>query len=133
MHYNTEVPLKKKSKLNYFAPHILRSLYLIKLNPIHNFSEKRLFTRSSKIPYLYCNKEVLIHRGNYFKQKRINMWNVGFNFGVFTWNRKLAIYKRKQKKKKTKILFMMCLRFLKSTGILNFMRYPSITLNYLCF
>ena len=95
------MPFKKKSKLNVISPQVLRSLYLIKLNPIHSFSERRIFARGSKIPRLFINKEILIYKGNSFKTKRVNQWNVGFNFGEFTWNRKLAIYKKKQQKKKT--------------------------------
>lgn len=66
------MPFKKKSKLNFISPQILRSIYLIKLNPIHSFSERRIFARSSKIPNLFTNKEILVHKGNSFKVKKIN-------------------------------------------------------------
>ena len=93
---------KKSSKLNYLSPHILRSTYLIKMNPIHHSTEKKIFSRGSKIPYVYNNCEAVIHRGNKFKTYYINPWVIGFKFGEFTWNRKIALYKAKQKKKKKK-------------------------------
>ena len=70
------------------------------MSNIHHTSEKKIFTRSSKIPKAYIGYEVIIHRGNKFKTKNINSWVVGFKFGEFTWNRKIALYKSKQKKKK---------------------------------
>jgi len=93
---------KRNSKLNYLSPQVLRSVYLIKLNPMHHFSEKRIFSRGSKIPTLYNGHELVIHRGNKYKVRYSNKWIVGFKFGEFTWNRKIALYKAKQKKKKKK-------------------------------
>ena len=52
------------------------------------------------MPRAYNGFEVVIHRGNKFRVKQINNWVIGFRFGEFTWNRKVALYKAKQKKKK---------------------------------
>lgn len=93
-------PKKKNTKLNYLSSNVIRSLYLIKLNPIHFSSEKKIFSRSSSIPAVYKNQEVLINKGKGFSAKYINTWSIGFKFGELTWNRKLALYKSKQKKKK---------------------------------
>ena len=93
---------KRSSKLNYLSPQVIRSVYLIKLNPMHHFSEKRIFSRGSKIPALYDGHELVIHRGNKYKVRYSNKWITGFKFGEFTWNRKIALYKAKQKKKKKK-------------------------------
>ena len=101
MLYNKLDCIKKKSnKLNYFSSQVIRSVYLIKLSDIHHTSEKKIFSRGSKIPRAYNNHEVVIHRGNKLKVKNINSWIIGFKFGEFTWNRKIAMYKSKQKKKK---------------------------------
>lgn len=81
---------------------LIRSIFLIKLNPIHHFSEKKIYSRNSTVPNLYINKEIVVHRGNKLKSKYLSLWGVGFKFGEFTWNRKLAMYKRKQKKSKKK-------------------------------
>ena len=100
LYYKKNTQYKKNSKLKYYSTSVIRSLYLIKLNPIHFSSEKKVYSRSSNIPNLYKNIEVNIHYGKSFKIKIFNKWNIGFKFGEFTWNRKLALYKAKQLKKK---------------------------------
>jgi ribosomal protein S19 len=103
LYYSNTHNLKKRTrKLNYIAPNVLRSIYLIALNPIHHNAEKKIYARGSCIPPLYQNQEVSIHKGKGFKIKRINRWVIGFKFGEFTWNRKIALYKAKMKKKKKK-------------------------------
>ncbi len=90
----------KKLKLNYFSPKIWRIMYLIKTNSVHHTSEKRIRTRSSVIPVTFLNYEVIIHAGNKWTTRNVNVWNIGFKFGEFTWNRKYALFKSKAKKKK---------------------------------
>jgi ribosomal protein S19 len=72
------------------------------MSPIHHTTEKKIFSRSSIIPPAYNTHEIVIHRGNKFTTKYVNSWMIGFKFGEFTWNRKMALYKAKQKKKKKK-------------------------------
>ena len=103
LYYKGPNTLKKSSnKLNYLAPNVLRSIYLITLNTVHHNAEKKIYARGSCIPPIYRNQEVIIHRGKGFKTKQINRWIIGFKFGEFTWNRKIALYKAKMKKKKKK-------------------------------
>lgn len=77
-------------------------MYLIVSNPIHANAEKRLRTRSSTIPSIYTYSEILIHSGKRWHLKKITPWLVGFKVGEFTWNRRLALYKAKQLRKKSK-------------------------------
>ena len=107
---------RKTTKLNYLSSHVFRSLYLIKLSPIHHTSEKKIFSRGSAIPHAYSRFEVVIHRGNRFRTKYVNAWMVGFKFGEFTWNRKIALYKAKQKKKE-KIKFEHILQIYWTKGL----------------
>lgn len=58
--------------MNYLSSHVLRSLYLIKLSPIHHTSEKKVFSRSSIIPRAYNTHEIVVHRGNKFTVKYVN-------------------------------------------------------------
>jgi len=92
----------KIKKINYYSPKIWRYLCLLKLNPIYILSEKKFFNRSSVVLKIFINKEILIHSGKKWHKKYINKWMVGYKFGEFTWNRKLALYKTKQLKKKKK-------------------------------
>ena len=56
----------------------------------------------SVIPIAFLGVKVSIYNGYSLKKKVINRWVVGFKFGELTWNRKLALYKAKQLKKKKK-------------------------------
>lgn len=103
LYYKSNSVLKKrKNKLNYLSPNVLRSVYLVSLNPINHNAEKKIYARGSCIPEIYVNQEVVISKGRGFRTKYINRWMTGFKFGEFTWNRKIALYKAKQKKKKSK-------------------------------
>lgn len=73
-----------KLKLNYISASVLRSVYLISLNPIHHSSEKKIFSRGSCIPKIYDKCEVVIHKGNGYKLRYINKYMIGFKFGEFT-------------------------------------------------
>ena len=77
-----------------------REVFLIYDNPIHVAKEKIILDRSSTIPNIYKGLQVKIHRGNKFHKRFLNKWMVGYKFGEFTWNRKIALYKAKQLKKK---------------------------------
>jgi len=90
----------QKLKLNYFSPKIWRIMYLIKTNNVHHTSEKRIRTRSSVIPLTFLTYEIIIHTGNKWTTRNVNIWNMGFKFGELTWKRKYALFKTKTKKKK---------------------------------
>lgn len=65
-------------------------------------SEKLIYNRASSIPKIFIGYNVKIHSGKSLHNRVVNKWMVGFKFGEFTWNRKLALYKAKQLKKKKK-------------------------------
>jgi ribosomal protein S19 len=69
---------------------------------VFKFNEKKIFNRSSVIPISFKNLFVKIHAGKKWYNRFITKWSVGFKFGELTWNRKLALYKAKQLKKKKK-------------------------------
>lgn len=93
-----------QKKINFCAPIFWKKMYLYNRLPILKPFDMRIYTRSSIIPegLLYC--EAKIYNGRKWSSHVINRWMVGFKFGELTWNRKLAIYKAKQLKKKKKLL-----------------------------
>ena len=93
---------EKTFKLNYVNYTTWRKLLLIKDNEIHQAQEKFIYDRNSTIPHLFIRRKVKIYSGLNFHSRVINKWVVGFKFGELTWNRKLALYKVKQLKKKKK-------------------------------
>lgn len=93
---------KKTYKLNHFAQSTWRKIFLIKENELHMARSKVIFDRSSTVPSLFRGELVKIYNGRKFKTRLVNRWMVGFKFGEFTWNRKLALYKAKQLRKKKK-------------------------------
>lgn len=89
-------------KVQYFSPKIWRLMYLVASSSVHHVSKKKVFARGSTIPTIFKGHEALIHSGKKFSIRKINAWIIGFKFGEFTWNRRVAIYKAKQKRKKKK-------------------------------
>ena len=99
IYFNEAIQIEKV-KINYLSPKIWRIMYLIKTNSVHHTSEKRIRTRSSVIPLTFLSYEIIIHTGNKWTTRNVNVWNMGFKFGELTWNRKYALFKSKAKKKK---------------------------------
>lgn len=86
--------------MNFFSYNIWRKLFFLKKNKILKLNERFLYDRSSIIPKNFNRFTINIYSGKIWQKKKINKWRVGYRFGEFTWNRKLALYKLKQKKKK---------------------------------
>jgi len=101
MHYSSG-NLHRVNKINFFSYKVWRSMYLITTNPMHHTSEKKLRTRSTTIPTIFRGSEVIIHSGKRWHSKKVTRWMVGFKLGEFTWNRRLALFKAKQLRKKAK-------------------------------
>ena len=101
---NKKIKLNKiqKRKLNFCSSFIWKKIFFFKKNYVFKLSKKLIFNRSSIIPKIFSNLYVKIYTGKKWKEKLINRWMVGFKFGEFTWNRKVALYKAKQLKKKKK-------------------------------
>lgn len=97
--------LKNKNlfnKLNFCSSYFWKKIYLYNKYPLFKNAEKKIFSRSSIIPKSFNFLAVKIYSGKSWHKRIINKWMIGFKFGEFTWNRKLALYKAKQLKKKKK-------------------------------
>lgn len=92
----------KNQKPLYYSSSMWRSIYLISSNPVYHTREKRIYSRSTVIPTVFSGHEILVHSGKRWHTRRVNDWMVGFKAGEFTWNRKYALYKAKQLRKKKK-------------------------------
>jgi len=96
---------KLKNKLLFCSENIWKKIFLYKKSEVFKTQDKLIYERSSVIPRIFTGSEVSIYSGKKWIKKYVNRWMVGFKFGEFTWNKKAAIYKAKQlrKKKKKKI------------------------------
>lgn len=92
----------KTFKLTFMSTSTWRKLFLIKYNELHKKKKKVVFDRSSTIPITFVNSAVHVYSGSKLKPRKVTRWMVGFKFGEFTWNRRLALYKAKQLRKKKK-------------------------------
>lgn len=92
----------KTFKLSFMGASTWRKIFLIKYNDLHHKKEKLVFDRSSTIPFMFANSRIKIYAGSKFRPRSVSRWMVGFKFGEFTWNRKVALYKAKQLRKKKK-------------------------------
>lgn len=91
-----------KHKLLFCSPFFWKKIFLYKKHSIFKVVEKKIYSRSSIIPKILDKTEVKIYSGKSWFTRNINKWMTGFKFGEFTWNRKIALYKAKQLKKKKK-------------------------------
>lgn len=92
----------KTYRVFYSSATTWRQAFLMHENPLHRKKEKFIYDRGTTISPIYENILVNIHTGFKFKKKLVNRWMMGYKFGEFVWNRKLALYKAKQLKKKKK-------------------------------
>lgn len=92
--------MKKNKKLIYCSHDVWRKIFLYKKNPIFKIGEKFVNKRSSSIPKIFNNCNVYIYNGKNWINRFVSKWMIGYKFGEFTWNRKIAFYKAKQIKKK---------------------------------
>lgn len=104
---NMNIKLKKKKKIQntkliYCSSFIWKKIFLIQKSFVFKLAEKKIYTRSSCVPRIFSNSYITIYSGNKWRERVSNRWMVGFKFGEFTWNRKLALYKAKQMRKKKK-------------------------------
>lgn len=93
---------KLASKLNFCSPFFWKKIFLYQNYPVFKASEKKIFSRASIIPKIFLNQTIKIYSGKSWHRRIVNKWMIGFKFGEFTWNRKIALYKAKQLKKKKK-------------------------------
>jgi len=89
-----------KTKLQYYSLQVWRLMYLINSNKVYNTLSKKIHNRSTTIPIMFMNFEVFVYSGVKWLSRIVTKWSVGLKFGILSWNRKRAIYKSKQTKKK---------------------------------
>lgn len=61
---------------------------------INKINKKKIWYRSSVIPYFLIDSFVFIHNGNSFKKIFITREKVGFKFGEFSQTRKFIKHKK---------------------------------------
>jgi len=93
---------KISNKLLYCAPVFWKQIYLFKRSFAFKTSEKFLYNRSSIIPKIYSYFNVYIYSGKKWHTRFLSPWMTGFKIGELTWNRRFALYKAKQLRKKKK-------------------------------
>ena len=88
-----------KNKIK-FDNNIWRKIFIYNKYKHIKSIELFIFNRSSNIPSIFKFKNIKIYSGKYWINRFITKWAYGHKFGELTWNRKLALYKAKQLKKK---------------------------------
>jgi ribosomal protein S19 len=100
---NFQKPEEKKIfKVSYVAPSVTRQLYLMQDTDLYDGQVLSVTSRGSAIPFAFEPRRVKIYTGRGYTIREMSVWMIGFKFGEFTWNRKLALYKAKQLRKKAK-------------------------------
>lgn len=96
---------KKTHKIKHLGPNTWRQLFLHLSSEVLEEQDKFIYERGSTITPLFTLNRLKIYNGKTYISRRFTKYSVGFKFGEFTWNRKMALYKAKQlrsKKKKKK-------------------------------
>jgi ribosomal protein S19 len=89
-----------KNKLLFGSEDVWRKVFLCKKSVVFKAREKFIHHRSSIIPKTFLYDEVSIYTGKKWTKRYVNRWMIGYKFGEFTWNKKIALYKAKQLRKK---------------------------------
>ena len=89
----------RSNKLIYCSKAVWRKIFLQYQSPTLRGAEQFIHSRSSTIPLFFRGEKMKIYSGQKWQLKKINRWVVGFKFGEFTWNRRVALFKAKQLKK----------------------------------
>lgn len=87
-------------KLLYVPKSVWKRIFLYKRLPVFHAEHKFMYERSSVLPLAFVKSKIFIHNGKKWVTKFGHEWQVGFKFGEFTWNRRIAVYKAKQMRKK---------------------------------
>lgn len=64
--------------------------------------DKFIHERNSIVTPLLTNNKLKIYNGKVYVSRTFSKYAIGFKFGEFTWNRKIALYKAKQLRSKKK-------------------------------
>ena len=101
------IDLKKKKtyKIKYLGPNTWRQVFLHLSSEVIEEQDKFIRERSSTITPILTENTLKVYNGKSYIARSFSNYAVGFKFGEFTWNRKIALYKAKQlrsKKKKKK-------------------------------
>ena len=89
-------------KLIFCSPSIWRKIVLFKQTSLFKTADKFIYSRASAIPEALSDLSIFIYTGNKWHTRTLSYWARGFKFGELTWNRRLALYKAKQMRKKKK-------------------------------
>lgn len=89
-------------KLLYFSAAIWKKAFIYHAKPYFKAGDKFIYNRSSVIPNVFRGTKVYIYTGKKWTSRNVTRWRIGFKFGEFTWNRRIALYKAKQMRKKLK-------------------------------
>jgi len=92
--------INRPRKIKFFAADVWKTIWVFKKKKLPELPTRSWYSRSSVVPRLFAGYCLRIHTGRRWKERFISKWAVGFKFGALTWNRKPAIYKAKQMRKK---------------------------------
>lgn len=96
---------RSRWKLSFFSNFLWRKIVFFKKKS--NFKNKRFifYNRSSNIPHCLMNNHFRIHKGNNFRRIIVNIYNIGYKFGEFSFTRKPFHFPLKKMNKRKNMFF----------------------------
>ena len=96
---------RSRWKLSFFSNFLWRKIIFFKKKSIFKNKRSIFYNRSSNIPSCFINNNFRIHKGNNFRRLLINVYNVGYKFGEFSFTRKPFHFPLKKMNKRKNIYF----------------------------
>lgn len=96
---------RSRWKLSYFSNFIWRKIIFFKKKSNFKIKKPIFYNRSSSIPNCYINNNFRIYKGNNFRRLLINIYNVGYKFGEFSFTKKPYHFPLKKTNKRKNIFF----------------------------
>jgi ribosomal protein S19 len=100
--FNTSGPQKKSFRNPHLGNNTWRQIFLHLSSQVIEEQDKFIHDRASSISPILIASRLKITMGRGYIPRQITPYMVGFKFGELTWNRKIALYKAKQLRKKKK-------------------------------
>ena len=98
--YTRQTP--KTYKISHVGPNTWRQIFLHVSSEVLEEQDKFIHERCSTITPLLSQSRLKILMGRGYIARNLSSYMIGFKFGEFTWNRKIALYKAKQLRQKKK-------------------------------
>lgn len=96
---------RSRWKLAFFSNFLWRKIVFFKKKSVFKKKQFLFYSRSSNIPSCFMKNYFRIHKGHSFRRISVNVYNVGYKFGEFSFTRKPFHFPLKKMNKRKNIFY----------------------------